>query len=112
MITIILELDQQTEARARARGLLTPEAIRAWVESELAREEDTGLAQDNADDVERQREATWEHLFRSMEAVRSGAASKYAHLSEEEMMDVVNEEIEAMRAEKRAQKNAASQDEA
>jgi hypothetical protein len=37
MVTIILELDQDVEHKARDAGLLSSETIAAWIEAELER---------------------------------------------------------------------------
>jgi hypothetical protein len=83
-VQITVELPETLAEEARAAGILSNERIAALLEMELRRE--------NA----------WNRLNAAAAQVRQSAAPDLGALSEEEIMQLVDEEIDLMRAEDRA----------
>jgi hypothetical protein len=88
-INLTLELPEALIERARAAGLLNSERIAALLEMEL------------------KRQSAWQRINHAAELVREAAAEDFGHLSEEEVMQMVNDEIHAMRAEKQGAEDEA-----
>lgn len=84
VVEITIKLPQALADEAQSLDLLRDERIAALLEREILREE------------------AWQRLNRAANIVRSSASDTYGQLSEDEVMDLVNEEIKVMRAEKRA----------
>jgi hypothetical protein len=91
-VNVTVELPESLVEQARAAGILSNERIAALLEMELARE------------------AAWNQLYQAADIVRESAASEYGELSEDEVMQLVNEEIHIMRAEKEAKSALRSDD--
>lgn len=84
LVELTIRLPQALADEAKQFDLLRDERIAALLEREILREE------------------SWVRLSEMAEVVRASAAEKYGALSDNEMMDLVNEEIKIMRAEDRA----------
>jgi len=85
-INLTVELPEKLAEQARAAGLLNNERIAALLEMEL------------------RREAAWERLSEAAGLVREAATGEYGLLSDDEVMQLVDEEIHIMRAEDSARK--------
>jgi roadblock/LC7 domain-containing protein len=83
-VTLTVELPKSLVEEARAAGILSDERLAALLEMEL------------------RRAAAWERFNAAAAMVREAAASGYGELSEDEVMQLVDEEIHLMRAEDRA----------
>ncbi len=77
MVTIVLELDQEVERKARAAGLLTSETVTAWIEVEL----------------ERKRKEAAARLTTIMDQLQANFRAEYGDLTEEEAQAIINEWI-------------------
>ncbi|MBL8133211.1 MAG: hypothetical protein JNL42_15225 [Anaerolineae bacterium] len=84
LVELTIRLPQALADEAKQFDLLRDERIAALLEREILREE------------------AWVRLSAMAEVVRESAAEKYGSLSDDEVMDLVNEEIKIMRAEDRA----------
>lgn len=84
LVELTIRLPQALADEARQFDLLRDERIAALLEREILREE------------------AWERLSASAKVVREAAAHKYGSLSDDEVMDLVNEEMKIMQAEERA----------
>lgn len=84
LVELIIRIPQALADEARQYDLLREERIAALLEREIRREE------------------AWQRLGEMAARVRESAAATYGELSEDEVMDLVNEEIKLMRAEQRA----------
>lgn len=91
-VNVTVELPESLVEQARAAGILSSERIAALLEMELARE------------------AAWKRLYQAADAVRESAATEYGKLSDDEVMQLVDEEIHIMRAEERAKAALQSDD--
>lgn len=94
LVELTIRIPQALADEAKQFDLLRDERIAALLEREILREE------------------SWKRLSTMAEVVRESAAAKYADLSDDEMMDLVNEEIKIMRAEERAKEALNPTDEA
>lgn len=83
-VNVTVELPQELADEARAAGILNSERIAALLAMEL------------------RREAAWERLNSAAALVRETAKAAYGHLSDDEVMQLVDEEIHLMRAEEDA----------
>jgi hypothetical protein len=90
-VQVTVDLPEALVEEARAAGILNNERIAALLEMEL------------------RREAAWERLNAAATQVREAAAADFGSLSEDEVMQLVNEEIHLMRAEERARNVMASE---
>lgn len=77
-ITLTIELPETLAAAAREAGILSNERIAALLEMELTRQ------------------AAWDRLNAAAARVRESAAGEYGHLSDEEVMRLVGEEVALM----------------
>jgi hypothetical protein len=82
MVMIAFELPEALAEQARAAGLLTDQAVREMLEAELKRRQ------------------AWDRLFDIAEQIRTAAAPDFAGMTEEEVMDIINEEVRAVREER------------
>lgn len=80
-VNLTVELPEDLYEEARAAGILSNERIAALVAMEL------------------RREAAWKRLDAAAAIVREAAQSEYGDLSDDEVMQLVDEEIHLMRAE-------------
>jgi len=80
-VNLSVELPEELFEEARAAGILNNERIAALLAMEL------------------RREAAWVRLSTAAEIVRESAKSEYGDLSDDEVMQLVDEEIHLMRAE-------------
>lgn len=80
VVELTIRLPQELADQARQFDLLRDERIAALPEREILREE------------------AWKRLETMADMVRTAAAEKYGDLSDDEVMDLVNEEIKIMRA--------------
>lgn len=94
LVELTIRLPQGLAEEAKQFDLLRDERIAALLEREILREE------------------AWYRLNAMAQVVRESAAEKYGALSEDEVMDLVNEEIKIMRAEDRAKAALQQSDEA
>jgi hypothetical protein len=85
-VQVTVNLPEALVEEARAAGILSNERIAALLEMEL------------------RREAAWERLNAAASQAREAAAADFGALSEDEVMQLVDEEIHLMRAEERARK--------
>jgi hypothetical protein len=85
-VQVTVNLPEALVEEARAAGILSNERIAALLEMEL------------------RREAAWERLNAAAAQAREAAAADFGALSEDEVMQLVDEEIHLMRAEERARK--------
>lgn len=86
-VQVTVELPEMLVQEARAAGILSNERIAALLEMEL------------------RREAAWDRLNAAAAGVREAAAADWGSLSDDEVMQLVDEEINLMRAEDRARKS-------
>jgi hypothetical protein len=91
-VNVTVELPESLVEQARAAGILSNERIAALLEMELARE------------------AAWERLYQTAGIVRESASAEYGALSDDEVMQLVDEEIHIMRAEEQAKTALRSDD--
>ena len=84
MVMIQLQLPDDLEEKARAAGLLTSEKIVELIEAEL----------------ERQRQAGAADALHIMDELSANLRAEYAHLSEEEALDMLDQWIDEARAER------------
>jgi hypothetical protein len=80
-VNLTIELPEALIEEARAAGILSSERIAALLEMELMRQ------------------SAWDRLNQTAEIVRESASSEYGHLSDEEVMQLVNDEVHLMRSE-------------
>lgn len=85
-VQITVDLPEALAEEARAAGILSNERIAALLEMEL------------------RRAAAWERLNAAAATVREAAEADLGSLSDDEVMQLVDEEIDLMRAEERARK--------
>jgi len=94
MVTIILELDQDVERKARDAGLLSSETITAWIEAEL----------------ERKRQTAAERIMNAMDEASASFRARYPGMTEEAFMEMLNDEASPIREQQRAEAIAKTRD--
>jgi len=87
-MNITVSLPEGLIERARFQGILNDERIAQLLEAEIER-------------IER-----WNQLDQALEPARDSFRAEYGHLSEEEVMDMINQEVHEVRAEMRAERDA------
>jgi hypothetical protein len=85
MVMIDIQLPEGLAEKARAAGLLTSEKIAALLEAELAR----------------QRQAAAGRLLEATDDLQAAAREDFGDMTEEEFMQMINEDIRAVREAKR-----------
>lgn len=80
-VNLTVELPERLFEEASAAGILNSERIAALLSMEL------------------RREAAWERLNAAASVIRESANAEYGNLSDDEVMQLVDEEIHLMRAE-------------
>jgi hypothetical protein len=87
-VDITVSLPVELVERARNRGILNDQRIALLLEAEIER-------------IER-----WRDLDRALEPVREAFRAEYGHMTEDEVMDMINETVHEVRAEMRAEREA------
>lgn len=96
MVMVRVEIPEQVEAEARRLGLLSGEKLAALIEAEVERER------------QQQRREAWQRLDEAMEPVREAFRAEYGHLSEEEVIDMIDTWLHEVRAEMQAERENAT----
>jgi len=94
MVTIILELDQDVERKARDAGLLSSETITAWIEAEL----------------ERKRQTAAERIMNVMDEASASFRARYPDMTEAAYMEMLNDETSPIREQQRIEAIAKTRD--
>jgi glutamyl-tRNA reductase len=84
MVMIAFELPEALAEQARAAGLLTDEAIMEILEEKL----------------EKRRQEAAERLWQIAKELQEAAREDFAGMTEDEVMDMINEEVRAVREER------------
>jgi post-segregation antitoxin (ccd killing protein) len=77
-VSISIELPEELVEKAKNAGILQTQRLIAMIENEL------------------RRETAWRYLYQSAQIVRANAQDEYEHLSEDEVMQIVNKEVRAL----------------
>jgi hypothetical protein len=93
MVTIVLELDKEIESEARSRGLLTSENLAQMIKEKLRQQKS------------QEARASWRALDKDLEPVREAFRAEYGHLSDDEVMDMINDLVHEVRAETAKDRN-------
>lgn len=79
-VTLTIELPEEDIQEAQALGILTPEAVTAWVKSQLGWREDAALVQQIRADLQRLPDPlTPDEIQAELEAHRAEKQAKRAH---------------------------------
>lgn len=94
MVTIILELDQDVERKARDAGLLSSETITAWIEAEL----------------QRNREESRKQLAEMMDEASASFRARYPDMTDDAFIEMLNDETSPIREQQRIEAIAKTRD--
>lgn len=90
MVMITVEMPAQVEEQARRLGLLSGERVAALIEAEVDRlQQEAGTAN---------RLQVWQELEQAFEPAREAFRAEYAHLTDDQVMDMINDVVHEVRA--------------